>query len=98
MIRQGPYKLVHFIDYPDQLFDLEKDPDELEDLSGNPVYSDIEAELYKKLTNLMDPLMTHKLARRDQLSRIAAAGGRDAVINRGSFGYTPAPGEIVSYQ
>ena len=42
--------------------------------------------------------MTHKLARRDQLSRIAAAGGRDAVINRGSFGYTPAPGEIVSYQ
>ena len=98
MIRQGPYKLVHFIDYPDQLFDLEKDPDELEDLSGNPVYSDIEAELYKKLTNLMDPLMTHKLARRDQFSRIAAAGGRDAVINRGSFGYTPAPGEAVRYQ
>ena len=46
----------------------------------------------------MDPVMTHKLAEKDQLSRIAAAGGREVILDRGSFGYTPAPGEAVRYQ
>ena len=76
MVRQGPNKLVHFVDYPNQLFDLNKDPDEMENLSGNPVFDDIETSLSRKLHQLMDPVMTHKFARKDQLSRIAAAGGR----------------------
>tara|TARA_B100000035_G_C21029730_1_gene567756 strand:+ start:408 stop:1859 length:1452 start_codon:yes stop_codon:yes gene_type:complete len=98
MVRQGPNKLVHFVDYPNQLFDLNKDPDEMENLSGNPVFDDIETSLSRKLHQLMDPVMTHKLARKDQLSRIAAAGGREVILDRGSFGYTPAPGEAVRYQ
>ena len=32
-----------------------------------------------------------------QAARIAAAGGRRAILDKGSFGYTPAPGEAVVY-
>ena len=68
-------------------------------LLGQPLFfDDIETSLSRKLHQLLDPVMTHKLARKDQLSRIAAAGGREVILDRGSFGYTPAPGEAVRYQ
>ena len=37
-------------------------------------------------------------ARADQAETIARHGGREAIIARGTFGYTPAPGEVPAYK
>src|SRR5690606_36337292 len=41
MIRRGRYKFVHSKPDPDQLFDLEADPLELNNLAGDPAHLDL---------------------------------------------------------
>ena len=52
MVRKGQYKYVFSEAYPPQLYDLEKDPNELKNIAGEPEVAEIEAELkdlvYKK--------------------------------------------------
>lgn len=45
MVREGRWKYVHYEGLPPQLFDLEVDPDELQDRAGGPDVADIEAGL-----------------------------------------------------
>tara|TARA_B100000029_G_scaffold292680_1_gene286205 strand:- start:609 stop:911 length:303 start_codon:yes stop_codon:yes gene_type:complete len=99
MLRQGDYKYVHYVDadYPDTLFDLSSDPDESRNLAEDSAYREIKMAFEKHLSELCDPMFVNEQARGDQLARIAAAGGREAVLNGGSFGYTPAPGETPVY-
>ena len=99
MLRQGDYKYVHYVDvdYPDTLFDLSSDPDEYRNLVEEAAYREVRATFQQQLAQLCDPAFVNAQARGDQLARIAAAGGRKAVLNGGSFGYTPAPGETPVY-
>ena len=99
MLRQGDYKYVHYVDvdYPDTLFDLSSDPDEYRNLVEEAAYREVRATFQQQLAQLCDPAFVNAQARGDQLARIAAAGGRQAVLNGGSFGYTPAPGETPVY-
>jgi choline-sulfatase len=98
MLRRGDIKYVHHVAHPDQLFDLAGDPDEAHDLIEDARYRSELGEMRRRLYELVDPLEVDARARRDQAARIAAAGGRDAILERGSFGYTPAPGETVVYK
>ena len=41
---------------------------------------------------VVDPEAADALAKADQAARIAAFGGREAILARGSFGYSPPPG------
>ena len=51
MVRSHQWKLVHFIDQPHgQLFDLAKDPDELENLWHDPEHGAIRSELIQVMT------------------------------------------------
>ena len=45
----------------------------------------------------VDPERADALAKADQRARIAAFGGREAILGRGSFGYSPAPGTKPVY-
>jgi choline-sulfatase len=45
MVREGPYKYIYSEPDPVQLYDLEKDPDELTNVAGAPAYEAIEAQL-----------------------------------------------------
>ena len=45
MIRRGRYKLNAYLDEAFELYDLESDPGEFEDLAGDPAYADVVAEL-----------------------------------------------------
>jgi choline-sulfatase len=71
MLRQGRYKYVHYVDNPDQLFDLRTDPDELEDLADAPAYDAVRRRLEQRLRERVtpDPETVDQRARRDQIAR-----------------------------
>ena len=77
MLRKGPYKLVYYADYEPQLFDLESDPEELNDLArrsdAKPILDDLEAELRR----ICDPDEVSRRAKRDQQRLLAEVGGKD---------------------
>lgn len=98
MIRHGSYKYVHYAAYPPQLFDLATDADETCDLAANPDYRQVRTVCEKRLRTLLQPEAVDALAKRDQAHKVAAYGGEAAVRRRGSFGYTPAPGETIDFR
>jgi len=49
MLRQGPYKYVYYPHNPDQLFDLEEDPDEMNNLAQDPSYGSLLLRLKRQL-------------------------------------------------
>jgi len=98
MIRVGRYKYVHYCKYHPQLFDLEKDPDEIHDLSADPAMSEVLNQCRQRLYSLLDPDEVDQRARARQAVLLDAAGGREAVIARGDLGFTPAPGVAADFQ
>ncbi len=97
MVRFGRYKYVHYEGYRPQLFDLEYDPLETRDLVLEPGHEAITAEGEKRLRAICNPSEVSKRAFRDQNRRIAELGGAKAVLERGSYPYTPAPGEAPRF-
>ena len=54
-IRTKRYKLIHFYQFDEwELYDLEKDPDELQNLYGKPQYADLIGELKRDLVDLRE--------------------------------------------
>jgi choline-sulfatase len=92
MIRHGQYKFVHYVSYPPQLFDLERDPEELTDLGQNPAYVKVLAECRARLYAICDPEEVDARAKKRQSELLEAAGGREAVLARGDLGFSPPPG------
>ena len=94
MVRHGKWKYVYFVHYPDrpQLFDLESDPEELRDRGADPSLEKVRRACHERLCALLDPEEVDRRAKRRQAELVAANGGREAVIARGSFAYSPPPG------
>jgi choline-sulfatase len=92
MLRHGRYKYVHYVAYPPQLFDLESDPEELTDLAEDPAYAGVLEDCRARLFAICDPAAVDEQAKRRQAELLEAAGGREAVIERGDLGFTPPPG------
>jgi choline-sulfatase len=97
MIRKGPFKYVYYAGMPPQLFDLDADPQEARDLAAEPGYRGLLAQCEWELRRVVDPDAADALAKADQAARIAAFGGREAILARGSFGYSPTPGTKPVY-
>lgn len=93
MIRDGRWKYVHYVGHRPQLFDLEADPHEANDLGESPAHAEVRARLEAELRKIVDPDAVNALAFADQEARIRAYGGEEAIRQRGDFGYTPAPGQ-----
>lgn len=55
MIRSGRFKYTYIHQYESQLFDVEKDPKENNNLSGKPEYSQIETQLKNKILKRFAP-------------------------------------------
>lgn len=55
MVRSGPWKYNYYHGMGAELFNLESDPDELEDLSGQSRYREIEERLHERLLQGWDP-------------------------------------------
>lgn len=97
MIRRGRWKFVYFVGYPPQLFDLQDDPHEAEDLADRPEMQGVLRECEVALRALLDPERVSDRAFADQAARIAENGGVAKILQRGDFGYTPAPGEQAGF-
>jgi choline-sulfatase len=76
-----------------QLFDLKEDPMEVHDLAGLTASAALLEEFEAQLREILDPEQVDERAKADQQRVVEACGGRDAVIARGSFDNSPAPGE-----
>ncbi len=91
MLRKGQWKLIHYIGFPDELFDLENDPEEFENRATDPAYAAIIQELHTELRKICDPETTNALAFSDQAKLIERLGGREAALKLGAPGATPPP-------
>ena len=90
MIREGRWKYVAYAGFAPQLFDLESDPYEREDLGLSGAYADIRAHLHARMCREFgDPEDISRRAFADQDSRIAELGGLDAIYARENFDHTP---------
>jgi choline-sulfatase len=97
MIRLGSFKYVHYVGMPPQLFNLATDPQETRDLGQDPGYRGVIAEAEAALRRTVDPEAADRQARADQASKIAQLGGREAILARGAFGYSPVPGTKAAF-
>ncbi len=55
MIRKGQYKYIYIRNEDGQLFDLEEDPGEWNNLCGDPSYAEVETELRSRILESFDP-------------------------------------------
>jgi len=92
MLRKGRYKLVYYVGMQPQLFDLQDDPQELQDRAQDTSLQTVLAQLQGELRTICDPEVVDRRAKADQAAVVERHGGRDAVIQRGTFGATPPPG------
>ena len=92
MLRYGRWKYCHYVAYAPQLFDLEADPEETNDLAGDPRYGAELAEGERRLRAILDPAGVDARAKRRQAELLASYGGREAALARGDLGFSPAPG------
>ncbi|MGY0217154.1 sulfatase-like hydrolase/transferase [Endozoicomonadaceae bacterium StTr2] len=98
MLRKGHYKYVHYVGFPAQLFDLKQDPEELTDIAGQPEMAKMLAMFEAELNKVCDPDEVDARAKADQAKLVAENGGREAVVARGGFGATPAPGDKAVFK
>ena len=92
MLRDGNYKYVHYVAYRPQLFDLERDPEELTDVAADPAYADVLARCRARMYEMFDPDEVDARAKKRQAELLAKYGGREIALARGDLGFTPAPG------
>jgi len=97
MIRKGRFKFVYYAGMRPQLFDLDADPQEMRDLALEPGYHGLVTDCEGALRKIVNPEAVDALAKSDQAAKIAEFGGREAIENRGSFAYSPAPGTEAVY-
>jgi len=64
------------------LFDLDLDPDELNDLGEDPDFSKIRAECEGKLRAIVNPEEVNAMAFADQAEKIVQHGGVEAILSR----------------
>jgi choline-sulfatase len=94
MVRFGRWKYVHYEGYRPQLYDLEADPGETQDLAGEAGHEEALAEGLRRLRAICDPAEVTARAFADQERRVEELGGDEVVRKMGSYPYTPAPGEV----
>ena len=91
MIRKGRWKLIHYVGFEDELFDLTADPEELVNLAGDPAYVEALQDLHAELKNICDPQAVNAQAFADQAALIAFHGGPERAMSMGAPGATPPP-------
>jgi choline-sulfatase len=98
MVRKGRYKYIHYVGYEPELFDLRADPEEMRDLSSDPAYAEVRAQMYAQLCSMLDPQAVDARANAAQKALVESRGGPQAVLARlvTDKAYTPVPQDLIS--
>ena len=91
MIRKNKWKYIYYEGFEPELFDLENDPEEINNLSKDPKFFNILNELNRDLQNICDPKETNELAFKDQDAMIERYGGIEEAKKLGANAATPPP-------
>ena len=95
MLRRGRYKLNFSLGDAIELYDLETDPGEFNDLAGDPAYAPIIDDLRTRLLDHWDPVGIEKVVRRSQVERLliraATEGDRLPTMDAGGSGSGKRP-------
>ena len=62
-----------------------------------PAFANVAQECEARLRTVVDPEAADRQARVDQQQHIDKFGGKDAILKRGTFRYSPPPGVKASY-
>ncbi len=93
VLRDGPMKLIHFVDMPAQLFNLAVDPEEATNLAEDADHAETLERMMALLLARVDPVAVDAAAKAAQRALIDAHGGKAAVMRKmGGFSYSPPPG------
>ena len=87
----GKYKYISYLGYSPELFDLELDPEEEENLANEKEYSELVKKFDTLLNDILNPEETDKKAKLDQAALIARLGGKEAILKKKTFAGTPPP-------
>lgn len=91
MLADAHYKYHHYVGLPPELFDLERDPEELENVAALPAYAEVLQMFEARLKTLLDPEAVDAMAKADQERLVRAFGGREAALRTGTPAATPVP-------
>ena len=69
MLKEGDYKLCHYVRNEPQMFNIEIDPMENNDLASNPEYIEIRSNLEERLFEIVDPELVDNQAKENQRIR-----------------------------
>lgn len=98
MLREGHMKLIFHAGMPPQLFDLEADPTEVNDLAQTSAYAKTLKRMEAALRDICDPESVDARAKADQRQKIDFWGGSEAIRAEGMLVYTPPPGTKADIQ
>jgi choline-sulfatase len=82
---------------PNQLFDLDADPNEAHDLIAAGEANGRDKDLESALRKFIDPEAVDVLAKADQKALVERHGGNAKVAEKKTLVYTPPPGETAKY-
>ncbi len=89
MLRKGRWKYHCYVGVRPELFDLDTDPEELNDLAGDPAYREVLDSMHAELLAICDPHAVDQQAKADQAALITHYGGPDIAHTLGSTTSTP---------
>ena len=95
MLRKGAWKYIHYTGYAPELYNIEEDPEEITNLSDNPNYADILADLSDCLHKKLSPMTPDSIdatAKAEQAAHIIKHGGRDFILGQAQIHGSPVPG------
>jgi choline-sulfatase len=91
MLRDQRHKYVYYVGAPPQLFDLEADPEELNDLGLDLAHAPQRREFEAHLRALLDPEWVDREAKADQARTADRYGGFEMLRRREKMSFTPPP-------
>lgn len=92
MLRRDNIKFIYTHGHPDLMYQLDDDPNELNNLIGQPAYADIEKAMRQELLNDWDPDRVNELCIRSQKERLLIHSSTDGDPNW-AYRYRPDDGE-----